>query len=120
MKLVIFTICLIFSGTSFSQVDISPSYLDFGVIEIDNNDTQSIHILNESEQPKTIEDVSFFGSPEIFVDNYCPDVLGSGEECEVEVTANCEFFGFIDGSLEIEIQGEWPETVFVEAECSNF
>lgn len=120
MKLVIFTICIIFSGISFAHVDINPSYLDFGVIEIDNNDTQSVYILNESEHPKTIEDVSFFGSLEIFVDNYCPDVLGPGEECEVEVTANCELFGFIDGSLEIEIQEEWPETVFVEAECSNF
>ena len=120
MKLVIFTICLIFSETSFSQVDISPSYLDFGVIEIGNNDTQSVYILNETELPKVIEDISFFGSLEIFVDNYCPDVLAGGEECEVEISANCDYFGLIDGSLDIEIQGEWPETVFVEAECSNF
>ena len=35
MKLVIFTICIIFSGVSFAQVDINPSYLDFGIIEID-------------------------------------------------------------------------------------
>tara|TARA_B100000925_G_C22003012_1_gene472229 strand:- start:840 stop:1202 length:363 start_codon:yes stop_codon:yes gene_type:complete len=120
MKAIISIICIIFSTISLAKVDINPSYLDFGVIEIDNSDTQSIYILNETESPKVIKDVSFFGSFEIFVDNYCPDVLLSGDECEIEVTAYCESFGFIDGSLDIEIQGEWPETVFVEAECSNF
>jgi hypothetical protein len=120
MKLVIFIVCLILNQSLFAGVDVNPTYIDFGVIEIDNSDTQTIYILNEGEKSKVLEEITFFGSLEIFIDNYCPNTLEPGEECEVEVTANCEYNGFIDGSLEVYIKNEWPETVFIEAECSNF
>jgi hypothetical protein len=76
--------------------------------------------MNEGDRPLFIEEISFFGPFEFSIDNYCPDTLSPGEECEVQVSVSCEEFVTLEGALDIELKDQWPETVFVEAECSNF
>ena len=120
MKSVLSIVCLLSTLIAHASMDIHPSYLNFGTIEINDGDSLSVYLTNEGDRPMVIEEISFFGPFEFFIDNYCPDTLTPGEECEVQVSVRCQEFVILEGAIEIEVQEHWPETVFVEAECSNF
>jgi hypothetical protein len=111
------TLCIAFSSSLSAQVDINPGFVDFGQLEIEESDTQSIYVHNESLDNIAIEDISLFGHSDININNYCPYVLTPGTECEIEVISDCREIGLIDSAIEIEFKDLWPETVFIEVEC---
>ena len=110
-------ICIAFNGSVFAGIDINPGFVDFGQLEVGESDNQSIYVSNESESDIFIEDISLFGHLDININNYCPNRLTPGSECEIEVSLDCQEFGFIDSAVEVEFQDLWPETIFIEGEC---
>ena len=110
-------VCIAYIGSVFAGVDINPSFVDFGQIEIGDSDNQSIYILNEGEKDIVVEDISLFGHFDVNINNYCPDILTPGSECEIEVSLDCQELGVIDSAVEFEFRDLWPETIFVEGEC---
>ncbi len=84
------------------KINVSPSAIDFGIINTGELKSETVTIKNVGESPLTIRSVSRPKRPFSIVGNSCSNqTLSSGETCEVTISFNAKFRGRFSSSLTI-------------------
>jgi len=67
---------------SWAGFTISPDTVNFGFVHVNFPKTMNVQIKNEQDISQSLQ-VNYFSSPDLEIQNDCPDVLNPGEVCTI-------------------------------------
>ncbi|MBT6326346.1 MAG: choice-of-anchor D domain-containing protein [Bdellovibrionales bacterium] len=118
MKNILFII-LFLSSSVFAlspQIEFSDSSIDFGSIEIGEEESLSLEIRNISNSNLEINNIWFFGDREFDYYESCEGILMPGEDCSIEILFIPTSYDDFYAELSIEYNDEFEENIDVIGE----
>ncbi len=118
MKNILFIILFLSSSVfaSLSQIEFSDTSIDFGSVEIGEEESLNLEIRNISNSRLEINNIWFFGDQEFDYYESCEGILMPGEDCSIEVLFIPTSYDDFSAEISIEYNGEFEENIYVTGE----